>query len=317
MDAAARRADTAEKAAEKNRQPAGCAAPQRFCRRAEAGRPDTRHSARLPTDWLTAQEKPLEEAYFAARQHTAALQRQQTEKRAELDAVSGGKWVYPPRGRRHPVRDAVNAELKSRGMEPDARIFCELLNVEDESWQDCVEACLGDRRFDILVPPAHYAAAKSAFVALKRESRSHQPAGHPGPPQGQPPRRHRPPADSLAAQVTSETRWLRSTPIPSCAASSAATPLDTLENYPDSATRDLLRHHPFRLERLRTPALYRLEARRARAGALAGEMNAPAEEVRAAAQAEQNLKAAIQPVPDPLRGTTLEELAALWDARAA
>ena len=28
---------------------------------------------------------------------------------------------------------------------------------------------------------------------------------------------------------------------------------DTLENYPDSATRDLLRHHPFRLERLRTP----------------------------------------------------------------
>ena len=37
----------------------------------------------------------------------------------------------------------------------------------DESWQDCVEACLGDRRFDILVPPAHYAAAKSAFVALR------------------------------------------------------------------------------------------------------------------------------------------------------
>ena len=38
--------------------------------------------------------------------------------------------------------------------------------MADESWQDCVEACLGDRRFDILVPPAHYAAAKSAFVAL-------------------------------------------------------------------------------------------------------------------------------------------------------
>ena len=52
-------------------------------------------------------------------------------------------------------------------MQPDAKIFCELLAVADESWQDCVEACLGDRRFDILVPPAHYEAAKSAFVALK------------------------------------------------------------------------------------------------------------------------------------------------------
>ena len=64
------------------------------------------------------------------------------------------------------MRDAVNAEADQPGMQPDAKIFCELLTVEDESWQDCVEACLGDRRFDILVPLAHYAAAKSAFVAL-------------------------------------------------------------------------------------------------------------------------------------------------------
>ena len=48
----------------------------------------------------------------------------------------------PPRDAATRVRDAVNAELKSRGMQPDAKIFCELLNVEDESWQDCVEACL-------------------------------------------------------------------------------------------------------------------------------------------------------------------------------
>ena len=47
------------------------------------------------TAWLSAQEKPLEEAYFAARQNTAALQKEQAGKRAELDAVSGGKWVYP------------------------------------------------------------------------------------------------------------------------------------------------------------------------------------------------------------------------------
>ena len=259
----------------------------------------------------------LEEAYFAARQHTAALQRQQTEKRAELDAVSGGKWVYPHGDAATRVRDAVNAELKSRGMEPDARIFCELLNVEDESWQDCVEACLGDRRFDILVPPAHYAAAKSAFVALKDKVGPISLLDTPGLRKANR-RADTAPADSLAAQVTSEN------PL---AAQYADTILrrivccdtpDTLENYPDSATRDLLRHHPFRLERLRSPQRYiGLEARRARAGALAGEMNALAEEVRAAAQAEQNLKAAYSQYQTLLRGTTLEELAALWDARAA
>ncbi|MFQ9500060.1 MAG: ATP-binding protein [Faecalibacterium sp.] len=205
------------------------------------------------TAWLSAQEKPLEEAYFAARQNTAALHRDQAGKRAELDAVSGGKWVYPHGDAATRVRDAVNAELKSRGMQPDAKIFCELLNVEDESWQDCVEACLGDRRFDILVPPAHYEAAKSAFVALKDKvgpislldtpgiRKANRRADKYGP-------------DSLAAQVSSEN------PL---AAQYAQTILgrivccdtpDTLEQHPDSATRDLLRHHPFRLERLRTPS---------------------------------------------------------------
>ena len=266
---------------------------------------------------LAGLEKPLEEQYFAARQSADALTAEVQEKQAELASVSGGRWVYPHGDAATRVRDAVNAELKSRGMTPDAKIFCELLSVEDESWQDCVEACLGDRRFDILVPPAHYAAAKSAFVALRDkvgpisllDTPSIRTANR---------KADSAPADSLAAQVRSEN------PL---AAQYADTILrrivccdtpDTLENYPDSATRDLLRHHPFRLERLRTPQRYiGLEARRARAGALAGEMNALAEEVRAAAQAEQNLKAAYSQYQTLLRGTTLEELAALWDARAA
>ena len=269
------------------------------------------------TEALARIEKPLEEQYFAARQASADLAKEQEALRAELNAVSGGKWVYPHGDAATKVRDAVNAELKSRGMTADAKIFCELLTVADESWQDCVEACLGDRRFDILVPPAHYAAAKSAFVALGDRvgpislldtpgiRKANRRADKYGP-------------DSLAAQVSSEN------PL---AAQYAQTILgrivccdtpDTLEQHPDSATRDLLRHHPFRLERLRTPQRYiGLDARRARAGALAAELEALGESARAAAQTEQNLKAAYNQYQTLLRGTALDELAALWDARAA
>ena len=269
------------------------------------------------TDWLTAQEKPLEEAYFAARQNTAALQKEQADKRAELDAVTGGKWVYPHGDAATRVRDAVNAELKSRGMKPDAKIFCELLNVEDESWQDCVEACLGDRRFDILVSPTHYEAAKSAFVALKDKVGPISLLDTPGIRKANR-RMNRLSPDSLAAQVTSEN------PL---AAQYAETILgriiccdtpDTLEQYTDSATRDLLRHHPFRLERLRTPQRFiGLEARRARAGVLAEELEALTERTRTAAQTEQNLKAAYSQYQSFQRGTAPQELAGLWDARAA
>ena len=123
------------------------------------------------------------------------------------------------------------------------------------------------------------------------------------------------PADSLAAQVTSEN------PL---AAQYADTILrrivccdtpDTLENYPDSATRDLLRHHPFRLERLRTPQRYiGLEARRARAGALAEELEALAERTRTAAQTEQNLKTAYDQYQNFQRGTAPQQLAGLLSA---
>ena len=274
---------------------------------------------RLPdlTAALDKLEKPLEEQYFAARQSAADLARGQEEKRAELDAVSGGKWVYPHGDAATKVRDAVNAELKSRGMTPDAKIFCELLGVADESWQDCVEACLGDRRFDILVPPNHYAAAKSAFVALGERVGPISLLDTPGIRSANR-RADTPPADSLAAQVESEN------PL---AAQYADTILrrivccdtpDTLENYPDSATRDLLRHHPFRLERLRKPQRYiGLDARRARAGVLEEELAALGERRREAAQTEKQLKAAYDQYQNVLRTHALEQLVGLWASRAA
>ena len=269
------------------------------------------------TEALARIEKPLEEQYFAARQASADLAKEQEALRAELNAVSGGKWVYPHGDAATKVRDAVNAELKSRGMTADAKIFCELLTVADESWQDCVEACLGDRRFDILVPPAHYAAAKSAFVALGDRVGPISLLDTPGIRKAD---RHAEtaPADSLAAQVTSEN------PL---AAQYADTILrrivccdtpDTLEHFPDSATRDLLRHHPFRLERLRRPQRYiGLDARRERAEALEAQLAAQADRCREAAQTEKTLKSAYDQYQNVLRGHALEQLAELWASRAA
>ena len=318
LDAAARRAAGAEAAANKVTALLQSLARSGFAVEKDLW-PEALRAETLPglTDALSGVEKPLEEQYFAARQAVAALLREQGAKRAELDAVSGGKWVYPHGDAATRVRDAVNAELQSRGMTPDAKIFCELLAVEDESWQDCVEACLGDRRFDILVPPAHYAAAKSAFVALRDkvgpisllDTPSIRTANR---------KADTAPADSLAAQVRSEN------PL---AAQYADTILrrivccdtpDTLENYPDSATRDLLRHHPFRLERLRTPQRYiGLDARRARAEALTKALDELTARSKEAAQSAAALKAARDSYQDVLHSSVMDELAALWDARAA
>ena len=72
------------------------------------------------TEALACIEKPLEEQYFAARQASADLAKEQEALRAELNAVSGGKWVYPHGDAATKVRDAVNAELAADGIPADA-----------------------------------------------------------------------------------------------------------------------------------------------------------------------------------------------------
>ena len=91
-------------------------------------------------------------------------------------------------------------------MDTDAKVLCEILTVQERDWQNCVEACLGDRRFDILVAPKHYFTAKRVFEQLGAEvgrvslldsralERDADRNGSPAP-------------DSLATKVTSES-WL-------------------------------------------------------------------------------------------------------------
>ena len=211
----------------------------------------------------------------------------------------------------------MNAELKSRGMTPDAKIFCELLSVEDESWQDCVEACLGDRRFDILVPPAHYAAAKSAFVALRDkvgpisllDTPSIRTANR---------KADAAPADSLAAQVRSEN------PL---AAQYADTILrrivccdtpDTLEHFPDSAPGTCCATIPSGWNACAGPSAISVwMPARERADALEAQLAAQTDRCREAAQTEKTLKSAYDQYQNVLRGHALEQLAELWASRAA
>ena len=172
-----------------------------------------------------------------------------------------GQFVYPDRDRANVVRNAINKAFAEQGMEADAKVLCELLYMTDESWQDCVEACMGYRRFDIFVSPEHYPVAKYVFEHLGedvgRVSLLDSRALHRD--------RNKAAVDEnvLASKVSSENPLAKAYVgellgnIVCCDDSSK------LEEHPNSATRDLLRHYPYRLARLRKQEQYiGLEARK-------------------------------------------------------
>lgn len=173
---------------------------------------------------------------------------------AKIRQLEKGQLVYPEKDRANIVRNAINQAFAAQGLTPDAKVLCELLYMNDKSWQDCVEACMGYRRFDILVSPEHYPAAKRVFeslgenvgrVSLLDSCALHRDCNQIAVD-----------ANALASKVSSENllacvyvKQLLGNIV--CCESSSE-----LENYPNSATRDLLRHYPYRLARLRKQEQY-------------------------------------------------------------
>lgn len=172
----------------------------------------------------------------------------------KVQQLEKGQFLYPDKDRANTVKNAINQTLAAQGMDPDAKVLCELLFMNDSSWQDCVEACMGHRRFDILVSPEHYSAAKHVFEGLGenvgRVSLLDSLALH----------RDRNKTNikdnTLASKVSSENQLAcvyvgeLLGNIVCCDHSSE------LEMHPHSATRDLLRHFPYRLARLKKQEQY-------------------------------------------------------------
>lgn len=172
----------------------------------------------------------------------------------KIRQLEKGQWVYPDHDRANAVKAAINKAFTAQGLGPDAKVLCELLYMNDVSWQDCVESCLGYRRFDILVSPEHYPTAKHVFESLGedvgRVSLLDSRALHRD--------RSKPLSerDTLATKVSSENLLARIYVEELLGSIICCEDSSELENHPNSATRDLLRHYPYRLARLKKPEHY-------------------------------------------------------------
>ncbi len=218
--------------------------------------PQSSHAKLL--DCLEAEIREVKEAVeqteFELRDQVRSLGKLLDELQDKIRQLEKGQWVYPDHDRANFVKTAINQALSAQGLDPDAKVFCELLYMNDDSWQDCAEACLGYRRFDILVSPEHYPVAKQVFEGLGEDvgrvslldSRSlHRDRGKPA-------------ADNrtLASKVSSENLLARVYVGELLGGIVCCEDSSKLEDHPNSATRDLLRHYPYRLARLKRSERY-------------------------------------------------------------
>jgi hypothetical protein len=202
---------------------------------------------------IEAAGNEIEDRKFACRKESESLKISAESLTRELRTLRSGKMSYPDSAEL--LRNSINEELQKRGMEPDAKILCELLYMEDTDWQECAEAVLGFRRFDIIVPPAHYYPAKMVFSSLGDQVGDVSLVNTAGLERDSV-RWKAPAQNMLAYKIGSENHYARQYAnyllhnIVCCESE------DDLEKHSRSVTRDLLRYQGYRLQRMHRPILY-------------------------------------------------------------
>lgn len=61
------------------------------------------------------------------------ISKQLKELNIKIEALNRGKFLYPNNNQAERVKEIVNTALNNAGMSGDAKIFCELLQMNDEN----------------------------------------------------------------------------------------------------------------------------------------------------------------------------------------
>lgn len=88
----------------------------------------------------------------------------------EIEELKKKRITYPENTVN--LQAAIQKELDNRGYNTTVRVFADLLEISDSSWQDAVEGYLNTQRFNLFVEPAYYDIAAEVYDRLKNRIHS-------------------------------------------------------------------------------------------------------------------------------------------------
>ncbi len=112
-------------------------------------------------DILEKEREILRDERAAVNIDREAIKSETGDKKKELEELERGILRYP-----ETTTDLVN-ELTNSGI--SARVFADLLDITDETWQNAVEGWLNTQRFNILVPEADFQKAIELYNNLSKK----------------------------------------------------------------------------------------------------------------------------------------------------
>jgi len=85
----------------------------------------------------------------------------------EIKDLQNKKLTYPDNTTK--LLTAIKQEFINQGLRSEPRIFSDLLEITDPTWQNAVEGYLNTQRFYLIVEPQHYGVALAVYNRIKKE----------------------------------------------------------------------------------------------------------------------------------------------------
>ncbi len=111
--------------------------------------------------------KKYNKSYYKAELEFEEIEKRRTVLKDEINNLNNKKLVYPKNTVK--LKKIIEDEFKRRNIESTVRIFSELLEISDKSWQNAIEAYLNNQRFYLIVEPKYYDIALHTYYAHKSE----------------------------------------------------------------------------------------------------------------------------------------------------
>ncbi len=128
---------------------------------------DKIHQLTILQEELTKMLEDSRKKRYELQQQKDTLEKKRIDLQKEIEKLENKKLTFPENTER--LMAEIEKEFTHLGIDAEVRVFSDLLEITDHSWQNAVEGYLNTQRFYIIVEPKYYQTALHVYYRVRNK----------------------------------------------------------------------------------------------------------------------------------------------------
>lgn len=121
-------------------------------------------------DFIDTESQKITAKKISAESQNKQYEKDLSDLEEQILSLKKKKFTYPTNTVE--LKKAIEEEFSKRNISSEVKVFCELLEMNDESWRNAVEGYLNTQKFYLFIEPKYFDIAASVYQLLRKEVHS-------------------------------------------------------------------------------------------------------------------------------------------------